>query len=58
MQPAKLPLPQVFPSILLPMFLAVVDVTIVAAALPAMATAFGDVQRVCCCHIAPQVAGP
>jgi len=46
MEPADLPLRQVFPPILLPMFLAVVDVTIVAAALPAMAGAFGDVQRV------------
>ncbi|MDR5760574.1 MFS transporter [Caballeronia sp. LZ035] len=40
------PLRRVFPPILLPMFLAVVDVTIVAAALPAMAASFGDVQRV------------
>jgi MFS family permease len=46
MEPAELPLRQIFPPILLPMFLAVVDVTIVAAALPAMAAAFGDVQRV------------
>ncbi|WP_237482145.1 MFS transporter [Lichenibacterium dinghuense] len=35
-----------FPPILLPKFLAVTDVTIVTAALPAMAQAFGDVQRV------------
>lgn len=37
---------QVFPPILLPMFLAVVDVTIVATALPAIAAAFGEVRRV------------
>jgi EmrB/QacA subfamily drug resistance transporter len=36
----------VFPSIMLPMFLASVDGTIVAAALPAMAGALGEVQRV------------
>ena len=35
----------VFPSIMLPMFLAVVDQTIVATALPAIAAATGDVQR-------------
>ncbi len=46
MGPANPPLRQVFLPILLPMFLAVVDVTIVTAALPAMAAAFGDVQRV------------
>jgi MFS family permease len=46
MEPAELPLRQIFPPILLPMFLAVVDVTIVAAALPAMAASFGDVQRI------------
>lgn len=37
---------RIFPPILLPIFLAVVDGTIVAAALPSMAAAFGDVQRV------------
>jgi EmrB/QacA subfamily drug resistance transporter len=37
---------QVFPSIMLPMFLAVVDQTIVATALPAMAASFGAVERV------------
>jgi EmrB/QacA subfamily drug resistance transporter len=42
----NLPLRQVFPPILLPTFLAVVDGTIVTAALPAMAGAFGDVERV------------
>jgi EmrB/QacA subfamily drug resistance transporter len=36
----------VFPSIMLPMFLAVVDQTIVATALPAIAAATGDVGRV------------
>lgn len=35
-----------FPSIMLPMFLAVVDQTIVATALPAIAEAFGHVERV------------
>jgi MFS family permease len=37
---------RIFPPILLPIFLAVVDGTIVASALPAMAGAFGDVERV------------
>jgi len=36
----------VFPSIMLPMFLAVVDQTIVATALPAIAAATGEVTRV------------
>ncbi|MBC9175655.1 MFS transporter [Pseudoroseomonas ludipueritiae] len=36
---------RIFPPILLPIFLAVVDGTIVAAALPAMAGAFGEVER-------------
>lgn len=35
-----------FPSIMLPMFLAVSDQTIVASALPAMAASLGDVERV------------
>ncbi|MGN6551452.1 MAG: MFS transporter [Pararhizobium sp.] len=35
-----------FPSIMLPMFLAVVDQTIVATALPAIAAEFGQVERV------------
>src|SRR5579864_1179485 len=35
----------VFPSIMLPMFLAVVDQTIVATALPAIAAATGEVQH-------------
>ena len=42
----RVPLRRVFPFILLPIFLAVVDGTIVAAALPAMAGAFGEVERV------------
>lgn len=46
MEPASLPLRRVFPPILLPIFLAVVDGTIVASALPAMAGAFGEVERV------------
>ena len=36
----------VFPSIMLPMFLAVVDQTIVATALPAIAATLGNVERV------------
>jgi len=36
----------VFPSIMLPIFLAVVDQTIVATALPAIAAATGEVERV------------
>lgn len=36
----------VFPSVMLPMFLAVADQTIVATALPAMASTLGDVERV------------
>jgi EmrB/QacA subfamily drug resistance transporter len=36
----------VFPSIMLPMFLAVADQTIVATALPAMASTLGEVERV------------
>ena len=36
----------VFPSIMLPMFLAVVDQTIVATALPAIVASLGGVERV------------
>ena len=36
---------KIFPSIMLPMFLAVVDQTIVATALPAIAAATGEVER-------------
>ncbi len=46
LEPASPSLWRIFPPILLPIFLAVVDGTIVAAALPAMAGAFGDVERV------------
>ena len=35
----------VFPSIMLPMFLAVVDQTIVATALPAIASGLGEIER-------------
>src|SRR3979490_2034628 len=35
-----------FPSIMLPMFLAAIDQTIVATALPAIAGTLGDVERV------------
>src|SRR6202035_4605974 len=35
----------IFPSIMLPMFLAVVDQTIVATALPAIAASTGNVER-------------
>jgi EmrB/QacA subfamily drug resistance transporter len=45
-EPATPSLRRIFPPILLPIFLAVVDGTIVAAALPAMAGAFGEVERV------------
>jgi EmrB/QacA subfamily drug resistance transporter len=36
----------IFPSIMLPMFLAVVDQTIVATALPAIAASLGDVEEI------------
>lgn len=36
----------VFPSIVLPMFLAAIDATIVATALPAIAASLGDVERI------------
>ena len=36
----------VFPTIMLPMFLAALDQTIVSTALPAMASTLGDVERV------------
>ena len=49
--PAPAPSPgrlflSVFPSIMLPMFLAVVDQTIVSTALPAIAASLGSVERV------------
>ncbi len=36
----------IFPAVMLPMFLAVVDQTIISAALPAIAGSLGDVERV------------
>ena len=47
----------VFPSIMLPMFLAVVDQTIVATALPAIAASLGSVERVSWIVVSYLVAG-
>jgi EmrB/QacA subfamily drug resistance transporter len=47
----------VFPSVMLPMFLAVVDQTIVATALPAIAASLGSVERVSWVVVAYLVAG-
>jgi EmrB/QacA subfamily drug resistance transporter len=47
----------VFPSIMLPMFLAVVDQTIVATALPAIAASLGNVERVSWVVVAYLLAG-
>ena len=47
----------VFPSIMLPMFLAVIDQTIVATALPAIAASLGGVERVSWVVISYLVAG-
>src|SRR5712671_4823144 len=47
----------VFPSVMLPMFLAVVDQTIVATALPAIAASLGGVERVSWVVVAYLVAG-
>lgn len=47
----------VYPSIMLPMFLAVVDQTIVATALPAIAASLGSVERVSWIIVAYLVAG-
>ena len=47
----------VFPSIMLPMFLAVVDQTIVATALPSIAASLGDVERISWIVIAYLIAG-
>jgi EmrB/QacA subfamily drug resistance transporter len=44
-RPARPTFFAIFPSIMLPMFLAVVDQTIVATALPAIAAATGNVER-------------
>src|SRR3989442_15345488 len=46
-----------FPSIMLPMFLAVIDQTIVATALPAIAASLGGVERVSWVVISYLVAG-
>ncbi len=48
---------KVFPSIMLPMFLAIVDQTIVATALPAIAASLGSVERVSWVVVAYLVAG-
>jgi len=45
-QPSPVSFLTVFPSIMLPMFLAVADQTIVATALPSIASSFGQVERV------------
>ncbi len=47
----------VFPSVMLPMFLAVVDSTIVSTALPAIAASLGGVERVSWVVVAYLVAG-
>src|SRR4029450_2273041 len=47
----------VFPSIMLPMFLAVVDQTIVSTALPAIAASLGNVERISWVGVAYLVAG-
>ena len=47
----------VYPSIMLPMFLAVVDQTIVATALPAIAASLGSVERVSWIVVSYLVAG-
>ncbi len=47
----------VFPSIMLPMFLAVVDQTIVSTALPAIAASLGSVERVSWVVVSYLVAG-
>ncbi len=47
----------VFPSVMLPMFLAVVDQTIVSTALPAIAANLGGVERVSWVVVAYLVAG-
>jgi MFS family permease len=47
----------VFPSVMLPMFLAVVDATIVSTALPAIVASLGGVERVSWVVVAYLVAG-
>jgi EmrB/QacA subfamily drug resistance transporter len=57
---ASAPRPQffaIFPSIMLPMFLAVVDQTIVATALPAIAAATGNVERASWIVVSYLIAG-
>src|SRR5260221_2198577 len=54
--PGRLSL-KVFPSIMLPMFLAIVDQTIVATALPAIAASLGSVERVSWVVVSYLVAG-
>ena len=56
MTPAARQLLTVFPSIMLPMFLAVVDQTIVATALPAIAAELGNVEHVSWVDVAYLVA--
>ena len=57
MTPGARNLLTVFPSIMLPMFLAVVDQTIVATALPAIAASLGSVERVSWIVVSYLVAG-
>ncbi len=47
----------IFPSIMLPMFLAVIDQTIVATALPAIASSLGEVERVSWVVVSYLIAG-
>jgi EmrB/QacA subfamily drug resistance transporter len=47
----------IFPSIMLPMFLAIVDQTIVATALPSIAASLGDVERISWIVIAYLISG-
>ena len=56
--PAKTPalFRSVFPSVMLPMFMAVGDQTIISSALPAIASAFGEVERVSWAVVAYLVA--
>ena len=60
-QPSAPPAPRslfwtVFPSIMLPMFMAVADQTIVATALPAIASSLGGVERVSCVVVSYLIA--
>ena len=53
---------RIFPSIMLPMFIAVLDQTIVATALPAISTSLGQAERitwiVVAYHVANTIAAP